>query len=92
VIALHSPDGVIETGLLVCPLEKKAAKPACSIEQDTFLRSGLGVRVAELRQFSAIFGAMRLDFSALQTVWRREWDSNLALNPKLLITDFKRLA
>ena len=24
--------------------------------------------------------------------WRREWDSILALNPKLLSTDFKRLA
>jgi hypothetical protein len=24
--------------------------------------------------------------------WRREWDSILALNPKQLITDFKRLA
>jgi len=36
VIALHSPDGVFETGLLVCPPEKKAAKLAGSNEQDTF--------------------------------------------------------
>jgi hypothetical protein len=28
VIALHSPDGVAETGLPLCPLEKKASKPA----------------------------------------------------------------
>jgi hypothetical protein len=26
VIALHSPEGVVETGLLKCPLEKMAAK------------------------------------------------------------------
>jgi hypothetical protein len=36
VIALRSPDGVVETGLLGYPPEKKAAKPAWSIEQDTF--------------------------------------------------------
>jgi hypothetical protein len=36
VIALHSPDRVVETGLLVCPPEKKAAKLAGSNEQDTF--------------------------------------------------------
>jgi hypothetical protein len=36
VIALHSPDRVVETGLLVCPPEKKAAKLASSNEQDTF--------------------------------------------------------
>jgi hypothetical protein len=36
VIALHSPDGVFETGLLGCPAEKNAAKLACSVEQDTF--------------------------------------------------------
>src|ERR1017187_1906847 len=36
VIALHSPDRVVETGLLGCPPEKKAAKLAGSNEQDTF--------------------------------------------------------
>src|ERR1039458_2158191 len=35
-IALHSPDGVFETGLLGCPPEKKAAKLASSNEQDSF--------------------------------------------------------
>jgi hypothetical protein len=40
VIALHSPDGVFETGLLGCPPEKMAAKLACSIEQDTFSGPG----------------------------------------------------
>ena len=36
VIAMHSPVGVIETGLLICPSEKTAAKPGSSVEQDTF--------------------------------------------------------
>lgn len=35
-IAFHSPDGVYEAGLLGCPPEKKAAKPACVVEQVTF--------------------------------------------------------
>jgi hypothetical protein len=36
VIALHSPDGVVETGLLVCPAEKKAVKLDCGVRWDTF--------------------------------------------------------
>jgi hypothetical protein len=36
VIALHSPDGVFETGLLICPPEKKAMKLAFVFEQGTF--------------------------------------------------------
>jgi hypothetical protein len=35
-IAWHSPDEVLETGLLGCPPKKKAAKLAGSNEQDTF--------------------------------------------------------
>lgn len=35
-IALHSPDGVVETGLLGRPPEKKAANLASIIEHDTF--------------------------------------------------------
>jgi len=36
VIALNSPDGVLETGLLGCLPEKMAAKLACSIAPSTF--------------------------------------------------------
>jgi hypothetical protein len=36
VIALHSPDGVIETGLRICLLEKMAAKPVRRNSRDTF--------------------------------------------------------
>ena len=33
---MHSPDGVVETGLLECPPEKSAAKLTSGIEQATF--------------------------------------------------------
>jgi len=36
VIVFHSPHGVVETGLRVCPAEKKAAKPPCAVRWDTF--------------------------------------------------------
>ena len=36
VIALHSPDGLAETVLGLCPPEKTARKLACGIRQDTF--------------------------------------------------------
>jgi hypothetical protein len=36
VIALHSPDGVVETGLRICPPEKNAPKLACGVQRDTF--------------------------------------------------------
>jgi hypothetical protein len=35
-IALHSPGGVAETGLLICPLEKKARNLACGVKSVTF--------------------------------------------------------
>jgi hypothetical protein len=35
-VALHSPNGVLETGLRVCPSEKKVAKLAYNLQQDTF--------------------------------------------------------
>jgi hypothetical protein len=35
-VALRSPEAVVETGLLGCPAEKNAAKLAYSVEQDTF--------------------------------------------------------
>jgi hypothetical protein len=35
-IALRSPDGVVETGLCMGPPEKNAPSPACGAQQDTF--------------------------------------------------------
>ena len=36
VIALHSPEEVVETGLRVCPPEKKATRLAYGVRRDTF--------------------------------------------------------
>ena len=36
VIASHSPDGVVETGLLLCPPEKKVRKLVREVQWDTF--------------------------------------------------------
>ena len=74
VIALHSPDGVVETGLLGCHREKMPAKLACSIVQRSFSGPGWKQELKELRRFRAILRTMRQDFSALQTVWRRGGD------------------
>ena len=76
VIALHSPEEVFETGLVGCPPEKSAAKCIGAIEHATFSGPPLIGKVAELRLFRAIFKAIRTDFSALQTAWRRGRDSN----------------
>jgi hypothetical protein len=55
VIALHSPDGGDETGLLICPPEKKAAMLAHRYKEGHSLQSGFEASIAELRRFRAIF-------------------------------------
>ena len=63
VIALYSPGGVVETGLPMCPPEKRARKLACGGSVGQFLQSGLTAKLAELRRrFLAIFGAMQPNF------------------------------
>jgi hypothetical protein len=76
VIALHSPDGGPQTGLPVRPLEKTAATLAFKVQSAVFSESGLNRKHAELRAFSKIFGAKAQSFSAVETRWRRERDSN----------------
>src|ERR1039457_337821 len=58
------------------PPREKGAKACLQDWAGHFLRSGLIVKDAELRPFLAILRAIQADFSALQTVWRREVDSN----------------
>jgi hypothetical protein len=61
-IALHSPDGVIETGLPVCPPEKRAPKLCLQRLAAHFLQSGLISNYRENRAFSANFGSITADF------------------------------
>ena len=89
VIALHSPDGFLRTGLPVSPPEKRSADLAFWVQHDTFSESGSSAKDAKLRGFSAIFGGKPQSFSAVETAWRRERDSN----PRTLsgIAVFKRV-
>ena len=57
VIALHSPDGVAETGLCVCPPEKSATKLAARGSTGHSLRCGLKARPTEFRRFSTILAS-----------------------------------
>ena len=50
-IALHSPDGVAETGLLGCAPEKKAAKLDYSIEHKPFSGPVLGQELQDCAHF-----------------------------------------
>jgi hypothetical protein len=70
VIALHFAGGVIETGLRVGPLEKKARSLAWGVQTGHSLRSGFRAKDTELRRFPAFPSAMQLNFSASQTAWR----------------------
>ena len=86
VIALHSPDGNLQTGPPGSPPEKRAAELAFWVQQDTLSESGLSAKHAELRGFHAILRGKPQSFSAVETCWRRELDSNsryrFALSPK----------
>jgi hypothetical protein len=54
VIALHSPSGVIETGLPLCPPEKKARKLAREVQWDTFSGPVSGRKVQNCRDFQRL--------------------------------------
>jgi hypothetical protein len=60
-----------------CGLQRKAPESCPRASTGHFLQCGSKARPAELRRFSAILAVIRPDFSAAQTVWRRDRDSNL---------------
>jgi hypothetical protein len=61
VIALHSPDGLVETGLPMCPPEKKGAKAYLRAAAGYFLQSGLREQFAKLA-ISSDFAAIGASF------------------------------
>ena len=67
---------MVETGALERQPEKNAVKLTISGEQCTLSGPVLGPRIAKLRRFLAFCKETQADFSARQTVWRREWNSN----------------
>jgi hypothetical protein len=58
-IALHSPEALIETGLHRCPAEKSRDSDPFADEQSHSLQSGLPVNNREMRALFAYFGAER---------------------------------
>ena len=81
VIVFHSPDAVVETGLLVCPREKKAGRLDCRIGQDTFSGPVWESKLAKLRPIQAISQELQAGFSVVQAAWRRDRDSNSGTVP-----------
>jgi hypothetical protein len=79
VIALHSLDGIAEKPDCCSAIRRsKEEKPAFGGWPATF--SGLSARVAEMRRLAAILRGMRPGFSATQTAWRSEQNSNSQYN------------
>jgi hypothetical protein len=75
-IALHSPDALLETGLRMYIPEKSRHRTASDAVQ-CVLRSPicLGI-IAKYGHYSHISARSERNFSALQTAWRRKCDSN----------------
>src|ERR1700683_5123942 len=73
-IALHSYDGLAETGLLGCPAEKelKSLQPTTVAR---FLRSGFRAK-SRNTGIVRVFRRKASEISLQSTVWRREVDSN----------------
>jgi len=64
VIALCSPKGLVETGLPLCPSEKKARKPAREIRWKTFSGPVSGRKVQNCRDFQRLL--KKLSWISLQ--------------------------
>jgi len=79
--------GIFRPDCLSALQEKRAAELAFWVQQDTFSESGLSAKHAELRAFPEIFRRKQQSFSAVETGWRRELDSNsryrFASSPKV---------
>jgi len=75
-IALHSPSALLETGLRMCLPEKSQDSTAFDAEQSVLYGPVcLGI-IAKYGHYSRIPALNERNFSAVQTAWRREQDSN----------------
>jgi hypothetical protein len=72
VSALHSPDGVFETGLRVCLPEKRWDGVPFAGEKSVLCSPVCPGIIAKCGQLSRISDVEEPIFSAVQTVWRRE--------------------
>jgi hypothetical protein len=58
------------------PSGERSHKAGRWLQQDTFSESDFVAKYAELRGFNAVLRGKPQGFSAVETVWRREVDSN----------------
>jgi hypothetical protein len=75
-IAFHSPDAPIETGLRMCPPEKSHVGESLCVEQSVLRSPGCVGIIAKYGHCSRISALSERNFFAVQTEWRREKDSN----------------
>jgi hypothetical protein len=75
-IALHSPNALLETGLRVCAPEKSQDRSPFAAEQSVLCSPVCLPTIAKYGHYSRISALSELNFSAVQTAWRRERDSN----------------
>ncbi len=75
-IALRWPCGVVETGLRICLPEKSPDGERAGCRAVRSLQSDLFGDYREYRHVSRVSTEEPQIFSAVQTAWRREWDSN----------------
>ncbi len=76
VIALRSPGSIAELRLCICPPEKNGPEFALLRILTNSLQSNSAAKFEEMRRISKISRATETKFSAMQTEWRRERDSN----------------
>jgi len=62
VIALHSPNALLKTGLRMCPPEKSRDSTASNAEQSVFRSPVFSRNNREIRALFAYFGAKRAEF------------------------------
>jgi len=76
VIARHSPERVLERGLPMEAPEKNRCNRSEPAQGQIFSGPVGGGNTAKSRPFSRISREMQQNFSAVETAWRREQDSN----------------
>ena len=75
-IALHSPNALLETGLRLWPSEKSRDHEAINPKQSVLRSPVCQQIIVKYGHLSRISRVGEPTFSAVQTAWRREMDSN----------------
>jgi hypothetical protein len=69
-IALHSPNALLETGLRMCLPEKSQDRSPFAVEQSVLCGPVCPPTIAKYGHYSRISALSERNFSAVQTAWR----------------------